>query len=245
MADGLLDAAVVQRDVGEHVAGVGGARTHSQRACRAPPLPRDLGGAPRQALCAPVVGDHPGAACGAGADSREQRMRPAVRQSHRTLGPRGRLVPDAPVGEVGQVGDESKGKVDIAGGGGPFERGPEVVEVGGEPFDPVGLIDSAEARSGLLGERGVVRRVPASHVLGCPAGLEPLPRVGAEGLQQPEAGRVADGLDHDHRLVSQVGDEVGDGQGVAVLGADFANRCDVETTREHRQPREQTPARLR
>jgi hypothetical protein len=76
----------------------------------------------------------------------------------------------------------------------PGERRPQVVVLGLDALDPVGLLGAAQdAHLGLLGEVGEVLGVAALEVLGLTTLVQALERVGADGFEHAEAvARVAD-----------------------------------------------------
>ena len=82
---------------------------------------------------------------------------------------------------VGQGGDDAEREVGVAGGGGierPVDRGAQVVELDAQPGPPGELVDAVQARSQLLGDRGVVLRVASSPSVGVAGLVEALAGVG-------------------------------------------------------------------
>ena len=170
---------------------------------------------------------------------RRARVLLEARHRHRRLGPRGHLVPHPPERVLPHRRHEAHRAFDVAEVDGVPVRLAEVVEVAVEPRDAVGFVGPTEADGVLACHAHVPREVTRP-------GLVPLAALGqavepelSQRLEEPVP-RLFEIDDLHHRLVDEVGEQVGDIGRVVVERADVLGRVEVEAADERGQPHEQS-----
>ena len=119
----------------------------------------------------------------------------------------------------------------------PVERSAEVVDVARDDAGPLEVLSAPQVRTGRFGQRDVVVGVATSHRGRVATRVEPLPRVLADGLEQPVAHPAVCVVDDDEGLVHQLTQHVDHIDRVElVAGQDRLRGRKITATREHRQP---------